>query len=567
MEATLNSIWGHSLRLFYGWFVDPTWKANWGAEFMSYQYPVGDIHHFAASGTRFVDIHEALEVDETDPEVITIKNGGKITSRQLTAHAILFLSTAVATGAMITADRDRDANGFGKLYVYDIYCSIRWTCLVLKGVLGILSPGTTHMTLLEMAEGIGETFRKEIRHVQHDESKVPLWVPYLVMENPTNEIKRGMKYMRNLMVLVETDPDTIPTNKDLWRFAPHNAADTESNFQFKDTSSSGNVGDRGRDVGEALLHLYFDLASKDVYDPTCEGLLYTSIIMHPFLSGRPVGINEQNAKTFLEVGAPRNPDWYESMGDFFQLTFDTIWDDPPQTAPSSPTCNDQCLPFKDEINGTCQALPDVYVPKDVSIPVTNQTPLDVMVKWDGKPAPTYLPILKRDASGVLIIDKATLKPILDAWVPVANPTVPALPASCSGPAPPKPGGNPCTVCVPFMDKDGTCKPTQPLYVPKDATVTVVDENTLMVPFTPKNDGTDPSKAYTPNVVKMPDGTMQIQGWIDVVPSLIKPPVLPETCKKPDPTPSGGGGGGGGGGGEGAIALVLLLILALLLYNR
>jgi hypothetical protein len=115
-----------------------------------------------------------------------------------------------------------------------------------------------------------------------------------------------------------------------------------------------------------------------------------------------------------------------------------------------------------------------------------------------------------------------------------------------------------------MDKDGTCKPTQPLYVPKDATVTVVDENTVMVPLTPKNDGTDPPKAYTPKVVKMPDGTMQIQGWIDVVPSLIKPPVLPETCKKPDPTPSGGGGGGGG---EGAIALVLLLILALLLYNR
>jgi hypothetical protein len=50
--------------------------------------------HFAGGGTHFVDLHEAqraLEVDQYDPDVLTPKNGGKVssTSKLKATHAIL----------------------------------------------------------------------------------------------------------------------------------------------------------------------------------------------------------------------------------------------------------------------------------------------------------------------------------------------------------------------------------------------------------------------------------------------------------------------------------------------
>jgi hypothetical protein len=47
--------------------------------------------HFAGGGTHFVDLHGALEVDQYDPDVLTPKNGGKVssTSKLKATHAIL----------------------------------------------------------------------------------------------------------------------------------------------------------------------------------------------------------------------------------------------------------------------------------------------------------------------------------------------------------------------------------------------------------------------------------------------------------------------------------------------
>ena len=555
MMATFNAIWGRSLRRFMGWMADPDLQANMGFKFLELTVDIVDIQAIVKSTTPFATLHMVLETQT--PEVLT---KGAISGVQWAAHLILYLSMCVTRCAGITVKRKNDVNGYLELYTYDIYGAILWTCATLKRAIDI---GTlSNYTIFELGVMIGELFRMDLTIATGDESDKPVWAQLPIIESPSSSVAHGIRVLDKIQgeLGIKLDPDNDYSDADNmpWSDAPHNPnVSTESNFQFKNQTE--------KDVGEALIQLYFQASLRD-WDKGCAGYP-TSVVMAPFLVSADT--TNSDAETYYKPTGPAYIDWWPFMKKAHEDMVQTILNDsyvtPPNTPPPSPKkCTNACLPFENEVDETCQALPVVYVPIDVSIPVTNQTPLDMMMKWDGKPAPTYLPILKRNASGAIIIDQATLKPILDAWVPVANPTVPALPASCSGPAPPKPGGNPCTVCVPFMDKDGTCKPTQPLYVPKDATVTVVDENTVMVPFTPKNDGTDPPKAYTPNVVKMPDGTMQIQGWVDVVPSLIKPPVLPETCTKPDPTPSGGGGGGGG---EGALALILLLVLALLFFSR
>lgn len=558
MQVKLNAIWGRSMKLFMGWMVDPTWKADWNGPFFDTGYHVSDVKAIT-TGTCFVDLHSFLEVDDANPDVITPRSG-TLTPKQEAAHAILFLSMCVARAAGLTAKRENDPNGLMLITTYDIWAAILWTCQILGTYLNMVT--TDIVTITPMTEYIGQMFRHQIATLDIDESKNPFWDRLPVIEKGTPEMAKGFIIINRWPK--ETDL-SVPPKKNIWKGAPHNASTQESNFQFR--------ADYDKNIGEMLITLFFKQAAHDWSDgfrENCLGVL-SSGITNPFVANPPANVQAM-AKVFYEPPTGRaDPNWWDEM----QLRFDQfvymILNEPPPkpdppdspiyTPPSSPRCTIPCKPVKNRLTKECQALPDLYVPKDPSVPVTDQTPIDQMDKWDGTPIPkAYEPKLQMDGTGNVAIDPATNLPILVGWTEVPNPSVPSIPDECK-PKPPT-----CTICTPFRDKDGSCKSQMPLYTPKDPSVPVdpnnpfVDMEPVKLTFTDK----DPKMVYTPNVTQKPDGTVVLNGWIPVNPNTIDPNPKPPPGCEPDPDPSGGGGGGGG---EGALALILLLVLALLFFSR
>ena len=550
MQMKFNAMWGRSMKLFMGWMIDPTWETDYKANFFDLGHHISDIGAIT-TGNCVVDLQSFLEVDDTNPDVITPRNG-TLTQRQHAAHAILFLSMCVARAAGVTANRGRDPNGLMQLALYDVYASIRWTCATLAAYLKILTSDV--VTLIPMAEYIGKIFRAQIQTLVIDEAKRPFWESLPIIEKASQEMNNGFKIIRRWRV--ETDA-TVPPSKNLWKGAPHTASTQESNFQFRT--------DFDKNIGEMLIHMFFSesVQSWDKgFGENCVALL-TSGITLPFLADWPSYAIP--AKPFYEPPTGRaDPNWWEQMIKAFDEVVDIILkeapkpitppDSPHVTPPTSPRCQDPCAPVKNSLTKHCQALPDLYVPMDPSVTVTDQTPLDQMKPWDGAPvAMAYEPKLQMDGTGSPVDP-----PTLAGWTEIPNPIVPPKPG-CK----PTPDPASCTKCTPFVDKDGTCKDKMPLYTPKDKTTTVVDESTEMEPITLKFTADDPKMVYTPNVTKMSDGTAVLNGWIPVNPNTVDPnPTPPAGCEPPPDS-----GGGGGGGGEGALALILLLVLALLFFSR
>jgi hypothetical protein len=179
MQVKLNAMWGRSMKLFMGWMVDPTWKADWKGPFFDTGYHVSDVAAIT-TGTCLVDLHSFLEVDNTNPDVITPRKD-TLTPKQETAHATLFLSMCVARAAGLTAKRENDPNGLMLITTYDIWAAIRWTCQILGTYLNIVT--TDVVTITPMAEYIGQLFRHQIATLDIDESKRPFWERLSVIEN------------------------------------------------------------------------------------------------------------------------------------------------------------------------------------------------------------------------------------------------------------------------------------------------------------------------------------------------------------------------------------------------
>ena len=144
MQMRFNAMWGRSMKLFMGWMIDPTWEKDWKGNFFDTGYHMSDIGAIT-TGTCVVDLQSFLDVDDANPDVITPRNA-TLTSRQETAHAILFLSMCVARAAGITAKRGNDPNGLMLLTTYDLYASIRWTCQTLASYLKIITTDVVTIT-------------------------------------------------------------------------------------------------------------------------------------------------------------------------------------------------------------------------------------------------------------------------------------------------------------------------------------------------------------------------------------------------------------------------------------